>query len=321
LKIPPLNITRLLFCLLGVVCLVGCSTGNKFASSFGKRRYEKGYYWDRAVNTETVKRNSTESVKITKRETVNRNSVAAGNRKSEATLHVSEAPAVITQQAVPTVIKKTALAQAVQKNLKLKDALKKAQFYEAEQANDAGSPADDNTNNSTGSISTVRVCFIFAALSLLAIIFDLGKVLGIGSAAFILLFLLFLVAAFISLPAHNKTGLANEPTGNSLSPANANSNLKQSNYATAGMVLSIVAIVVALPADFIAIFAAALGDQIGIAFVFASIPFTLAVIGIILSIVALNHNEVHRGRAIAGIVLGGIVIFAAGLLFAALLVI
>jgi hypothetical protein len=39
---------KILFSLLVMVILVGCSTGNKFASSFGKRKYTKGYYFDLA---------------------------------------------------------------------------------------------------------------------------------------------------------------------------------------------------------------------------------------------------------------------------------
>jgi hypothetical protein len=101
LKIPPLNITRLLFCLLGVACLVGCSTGNKFASSFGKRRYEKGYYWDRAKSGETVHEK-------TERETVNRNSVGAGNRKSETTLPVFDAGNNVISKPAPAIQEKKA---------------------------------------------------------------------------------------------------------------------------------------------------------------------------------------------------------------------
>ena len=37
---------KLLFYTLVIALLAGCSTGNKFASLFGKRRYTKGYFAD-----------------------------------------------------------------------------------------------------------------------------------------------------------------------------------------------------------------------------------------------------------------------------------
>ncbi len=77
--------------LVAFFLVMGCSSGNKFASSFGKRHYTKGFFLNRAGNTETAKRNSTEDAGIARRETVNRNSVTAGNRKSEATLPLFDA--------------------------------------------------------------------------------------------------------------------------------------------------------------------------------------------------------------------------------------
>jgi len=42
-------LNKLIFYFLIVTLLAGCSSNNKFASSFGKRRYSKGYYTDVAA--------------------------------------------------------------------------------------------------------------------------------------------------------------------------------------------------------------------------------------------------------------------------------
>ena len=57
--------------------LAGCGTQGKFASVFSKRKYTKGYFFNKAENTETVNRKSAESVGIAKRETVRRKSEIA----------------------------------------------------------------------------------------------------------------------------------------------------------------------------------------------------------------------------------------------------
>ena len=79
--------------------LAGCGTQGKFASVFSKRKYTKGYFFNKAGSVETVNRKSAESVGIAKRETVRRKSKESigiteretVNRKSEATLPLFDA--------------------------------------------------------------------------------------------------------------------------------------------------------------------------------------------------------------------------------------
>ena len=44
------------------ILLVSCSTGNKFASSFGKRKYTKGYFWNNPERVEGIASNPETSV-------------------------------------------------------------------------------------------------------------------------------------------------------------------------------------------------------------------------------------------------------------------
>jgi len=100
-----------IFCIVILLAILsGCSSGNKFASSFGKRHYTKGFFLNRAGNTETAKRNSTEDAGIARRETVNRNSVTAGNRKSEATLPLFDADKTPVAIAPPVPEKENSVA-------------------------------------------------------------------------------------------------------------------------------------------------------------------------------------------------------------------
>ena len=52
----------LISCLLAVIVLSGCAGGNKFASSFGKRKYTKGYFWNIPADAGTVETKNTGNI-------------------------------------------------------------------------------------------------------------------------------------------------------------------------------------------------------------------------------------------------------------------
>lgn len=72
--------------LVAIILLEGCSTQSKFASSFGKRRYEKGFYWNSPgkENMPTVANNSAPKPTVAAKSVTISSQNLSANRAEEA---------------------------------------------------------------------------------------------------------------------------------------------------------------------------------------------------------------------------------------------
>jgi hypothetical protein len=285
-----------------VLFLSGCSTGNKFASSFGKRHYTKGYFLNRAGSGETVHEK-------TERETVNRNSVGAGNRKSETTLplfdvnkNVVSAPALVAEK------KRVGQGIAITK-------VKKSEVTSVAKVEDGDGPTGGrgSIDGKNEDARTGRIAIVFSSIFLLGwIIAKSAMVTVFPPAALLLLALLFVIIAIVSFSSNGKPAANNGVNSN---PQQNDAN--RTNMGVAGFVLSLGGLILIF-LDFILVVLALTGSNsvflngifgtIAGSYLFTLLPFFMILIGFIISLVAIHHNDQHIGLARAGAIISGIIL-------------
>lgn len=169
-----------------VLALCGCGTQSRFASSFGKRRYNKGYYWNRAGEVKAVASASYEHkaqpmVKPTK---VKQQTVAIKQNNNPAV-----SSAVVSVKAPDKATRhKTILAKAVSTVMLAKAALPGGGRHEA--------PDSDSSQNSKLS-RTSFLLFVLSIITLIISIFIIAYSGFIGAIVGGYLFLLLDIAAII----------------------------------------------------------------------------------------------------------------------------
>ena len=176
------------FCLLAGMLLSGCDTQNKFASSFGKRRYAKGFYVDvpGAMQTATCKKNNKRPAKVF----------------VEIPLHDAPAYTLNTTDVKPTkvFIHKPAIANPIAQN---KIAVSKPSVFIANPptVNNNDSHTEDNSETSHFSTISLVVFLLSAVAILLTLLVGIIVAIGNPAGAAVTLFAGFLVAAGMDLAA------------------------------------------------------------------------------------------------------------------------
>ena len=286
-----------------MACLVGCSTGNKFASSFGKRHYTKGFFLNRAGSGETVHEK-------TERETVNRKSVGAGNRKSEEALPLFDANKNIVSAPAAPVAEKKRVGQGIAITK-----VKKSEVTSVAKVEDGDGPSGGrgSIDGKNEDVRTGRIAIVFSSIFLLSwIIAKSAMVTVFPPAALLLLALLFVIIAIVSFSSNGKPAANNGVKSN---PQQNDAN--RTNMGVAGFVLSLGGLVLIF-LDFILVVLALTGSNsvflngifgtIAGSYLFTLLPFFMILIGFIISLVAIHHNDQHIGLARAGAIISGIIL-------------
>jgi hypothetical protein len=202
---------------LAIVILVsGCGTGNKFASSFGKRKYNKGYYWDVPSHAVAIKA-ANNPIQYTNEQPIKARSFVANAEKSatvnQVQKQVEQAYSIIAAR--PEVEKQSGLGALA----KIKAIEEK---YIQQSNGDGRHITDTKVGASTkGASGTAFTFFILALASLVAAIivslfvegaaydpalFDI--VVGILALGIILDIIAFIIALIAVIRGDKKRGLA-----------------------------------------------------------------------------------------------------------------
>lgn len=318
----PLYITHLLYAALAVAILSGCNTGNRLASSFAKRRYTKGYFWNSPARVQAIIANNTQQA-VAKNNVVENTANAAVVVKPVvhiATARNSSPEAIVCHKAKQPTYKQH-IAQAYTASQKSHTA------FAQKSINDSNPPPDDNKNR----LTTGKIFLIAGVVLLLLAIFASAYSLFIGFPAGVFFVAgLFFGGIGISLMhsrtapppqtyatpannAHPNDYVPNANPGNA--PANGNSQLPKTNEGTTGFVFVMVALFLMLVATALFVLAISSGSFGGTLLLglWALVPSLLGLIFLITGFILCSDaihcaTESHPALAKAGAIISGILL-------------
>jgi hypothetical protein len=277
--------------------LSGCSSGNKFAASFGKRKYTKGYFVDNPSKVKTESR-------ITLSEN-NSHEIIRGNRISPVSRTIALHNAIDTavQKPLPVGERRHTFYRGTVQKQNATSIISNTRLLEKQVVDNAiFNMAPGDSVNAEKKKNLGKLLILLGALVLFV-----GLLLTVSIAIPVyyplLLGFIFIIAGVTQLPAKGEAApVVAQPQGNTTPPL---SQAKATDLGGPAFTVSISAYIV-LAIFFILVLAGGFYSLSGLLYLFIAVllGLILSIVGAIMCLAALGSpHDIHHGLAAAGLIL------------------
>lgn len=312
MKITPLNKKLLLYTVFATALLSSCSTGNKVASSFSKRRYTKGYFWNVPARVQGVAANGSKQHIEAIKPIVHGNNAVTGE------------PAAIKSNPATGNLLKAIAHHAVKQALPHKPVAAHTAFMHSRVVATAQKSVDDSSP-ANKSITTGKIFIAIACLFMVLALLSSAVGISIWVPLVFAIISLFIAIGFLSPGRSDNSSVNAEPMGpqsgndyvpDKTGPANGTATQQQPQTNLGGIGFSFVMIGLFFFLVIIALVLAIAASQSYYGLLLGLLALGASTLGLIFFIVGFllcmnslhNKNEKHPKLGRAGAIISGVIL-------------